>query len=188
MPSVMTVMDAPSLATIPFTAKDLRACFQTDILIADPGLSIREICELTGDRFIETPDFGGLPECYSEPYGTLKAEPCWRLIRKDGMGCRSFSGMEEQLLELNTMVDYVPTAREVFWMKIVYFSITSKVLFKTKLVRTSDLGTMGRICLGFFHSTQGMQFYQVRDTATDYSQLDLAVAKRPTILTRATTT
>lgn len=123
------------LVNIPFDEATLRSCRDTHVLVADIGLSIIDVRGRMRRNLFRVHEKSWYN---TENFAKCTEKACWRLIRKTPVANSTSKDWNKQtaLLVKN---EEVPTARQVVYAIMLYFTKTNERLFERVCVRTIDV-------------------------------------------------
>lgn len=134
------------MQTIPFSARTLRECSDTHMLVAVPPLALNEMRQ----KFAESRISFDPVWDEREPFADARVIAGWTLIQKAPLANSTCMNWQSQQRLLDTR-ELVPDACALVYAIVCYYRKTNEMLFKDKLVRCSDLiGSHRHAVVGMF--------------------------------------
>ncbi len=173
---IFTPEELDRLEVIPFSIDVLQACADSHVLVACAALSLMDIWNAYPDHFTFTR--GKDPWFKREHFARTKAKAGWQLIRKSPLPGSVSSTWNEGGNFLGTD-DMVPSTSVIAQAVLIYDALANDIdMFKTYLLRTSDLATNGtRVFINGFQRN-ALLVGSLRDDE-HVSLLGLASCKKP---------
>jgi len=171
---------------IPFSQELLQKHCRTHILVFDLGWSIkklrRQVWQVRPDEiFVNIAP--AKPWYQREPFFNLSVRPQWRLIRKQAVPCSLNQSFAQQIQFLWSSGEFVPEAREVIFLAVVYYLKTRERLFPNYFVRTNSNFEIVRVIprtycvkVGHFRRFLEIQFESLIETYQSFTDVGLITA------------
>lgn len=139
------------LSQVPFSAKVLKACKDTHILVAVFPLSILDLRRKVDPALFYSKDGDGWYQ--KQAFAKSEGKIGWKLIRKTPVDDSIEKNWDEQQALLGKD-EMTPSAQVMTYAIIGHFLATEERLFESIYVRTSDVDSDGsRVLLGEFDAT-----------------------------------
>jgi hypothetical protein len=132
--------------SVPFGAEVLKACKDTHVLLAVPGMSIMDIHGKASQVFYsESSPWYGVDV---QEFAHVKIKPGWYLIRKEAVpGSASKTWVDQQAMLVPP--EFVPEANLAVYAYVVHFLTIGERLYRKLWVRTNSVTASGnRVGLG----------------------------------------
>lgn len=171
---------------IPFSQEILQKYRRTHILIFDLGWSIKklrkQVWQSRADEiFVNIAP--AKPWYQREPFFNLSVRPQWRLIRKQAVPHSLNQSFAQQIQFLWSSGEFVPEAREVIFLAVVYYLKTRERLFPNYFVRTNSSFEIiktaphtYRVKVGHFRRFLEIQFESILELYQNFTDVGLITA------------
>jgi len=171
---------------IPFSQEILQKYRRTHILIFDLGWSIKKIRKQVwqsraDEIFVNIAP--AKPWYQREPFFNLSVRPQWRLIRKQAVPHSLNQSFAQQIQFLWSSREFVPEAREVIFLAVVYYLKTRERLFPNYFVRTNSSFEIiktaphaYRVKVGHFRRFLEIQFESILELYQNFIDVGLITA------------
>jgi hypothetical protein len=157
--------------SVPFSAEALRACKDTHVLVATPGMSIMDIHGKASQKFCSKSNpWHGVE---AQKFAQVKIVSGWYLIRKEAVPS-STSKMWANQLAMVKSPDFVPEANLAVYAYVIHFLVTGERLFRTLWVRTNSV-TAGGDRVSLYGDADGLHVTDWYDDA--HSSIGVAEAR-----------